>query len=88
MLADNRLVFGDFPPGDFGGSSNIDGANDVGMLEMTTFATQKYASLKTIAFVKMPALWAPPACVAGIDYYHWHTGQFRLVFNKSTQFCE
>jgi hypothetical protein len=41
LLADNRLDFRDFPPGDFGGSSNIDGANDVGMIEMTTFATQK-----------------------------------------------
>jgi hypothetical protein len=43
--------FRDFPPGDFGGRSNICCADYVSMIEMTTRTAQKQSASSAIAFV-------------------------------------
>ena len=58
------------------------------MTEMTTLATQKDSTNKTIAFIYMPAFRARPARVSRIDGDHRNAGQLRFVFNESSKFGE
>jgi hypothetical protein len=50
--------FRDFPPGDFGGRSNIGCADYISMVEMTTRSAQKQTASSAIAFFNMPILGA------------------------------
>src|SRR5215470_6683316 len=81
-----KLRFRNFPLGDFGGRGNIDCADYIGMIEMTTLAAQKDSTNKTIAFVYMPAFRARPARVSRVDSDDRNAGQFRFVFNESSEF--
>jgi len=85
---DDDLRFRDFPLGDFGGAGNIDCADNICMIEMTTLTAQKDSTNKTIAFVYMPALRARPARVSRIDCDNRDARKFRLVFNESSEFGE
>ena len=83
-----KLRFRNFPLGDFGGRGNIDCADDIGMIEMTTLAAQKDSTNKTIASIDMPALRARPARVSRIDGDHRNAFQLRFVFNEPPKFGE
>src|SRR5262245_49564778 len=81
-----KLRFRNFPLGDFGGRGNIDCADDISMVEMTTLAAQKDSSNKTIASINMPAFRARPARVSRIYCNNRNTSQLRFVFNESSEF--
>ena len=83
-----KLRFRNFPLGDFGGRGNIDCANDIGMIEMTTLAAQKDSTNKTIASIDMPAFRARPARVSRIYCNNRNTSQLRFVFNEPSKFSE
>src|SRR5215831_7389051 len=83
-----KLRFRNFPLGDFCGRGNIDRADHIRMIEMTTLAAQKDSTNKTIAFFYMPALRARPARVSRIDGDHRNAFQLRFVFNEPPKFGE